>query len=58
MKQILLAGVMVCTAAGASAQIVRLTDLNIAQIRALDRSRTVALLPGGMLEEHGPYLRR
>jgi creatinine amidohydrolase len=38
------------------AQIVRVTDLNTAQIRALDRTKTVVFLPGGMLEEHGPYL--
>ena len=31
-------------------------DLNTTQIRALDRSRTVVLFVGGMLEEHGPYL--
>jgi creatinine amidohydrolase/Fe(II)-dependent formamide hydrolase-like protein len=35
---------------------VRVADLNTAQIRALDRAKTVVLLPGGMLEEHGPYL--
>ncbi len=40
----------------ASAQIVRVGDLNAAQIHALDRSKTVVLLTGGMLEEHGPYL--
>ena len=40
----------------ARAQIVRVVDLNTAQIRALDRAKTVVLLPGGMLEEHGPYL--
>jgi hypothetical protein len=40
----------------ASAQIVRVADLNTQQIRALDRARTVLLLPGGILEEHGPYL--
>ena len=38
------------------AQIVRVADLNTAQIRALDRTKTVVFLPGGMLEEHGPYL--
>jgi len=31
-------------------------DLNTDQIRALDRSHTVVLLQGGILEEHGPYL--
>ena len=45
-----------CGASPAGAQILRLTDLNAAQLRALDRSKTVVLLTGGMLEEHGPYL--
>jgi creatinine amidohydrolase/Fe(II)-dependent formamide hydrolase-like protein len=40
----------------ASAAIVRVTDLNTAQIRALDRATTVVILQGGILEEHGPYL--
>lgn len=40
----------------ASAQVVRVGDLNTRQIRALDRARTVVVLQGGMLEEHGPYL--
>jgi creatinine amidohydrolase len=46
------------TAAGAraGAQVVRLADLNTTQIRSLDRTKTVVFLPGGMLEEHGPYL--
>ena len=34
----------------------RVADLNTTQIRALDRAKTVVFLPGGMLEEHGPYL--
>lgn len=38
------------------AQVVRVADLNTRQIAALDRSRTVVILQGGMLEEHGPYL--
>ena len=45
-----------CGGRAARAQIVRVADLNTAQIRALDRAKTVVLLPGGMLEEHGPYL--
>jgi creatinine amidohydrolase/Fe(II)-dependent formamide hydrolase-like protein/ketosteroid isomerase-like protein len=40
----------------ASAQVVRVGDLNTRQIRALDRAKTVIFLQGGMLEEHGPYL--
>ncbi|MBL8958644.1 MAG: creatininase family protein [Gemmatimonadetes bacterium] len=38
------------------AQVRHVGDLNTREIRALDRARTVVLLQGGMLEEHGPYL--
>jgi creatinine amidohydrolase len=38
------------------AQVRQVGDLNTRQIRALDRARTVVILQGGMLEEHGPYL--
>ena len=38
------------------AQVVRVAEMNTAQIRSLDRSKTVVLIPGGILEEHGPYL--
>jgi len=47
---------LVAGTAPASADVVRITDLNTAAIRALDRSKTVVILSGGMLEEHGPYL--
>ena len=40
----------------ASCQILQLADLNTNQIRALDRTKTVVLIPGGILEQHGPYL--
>ena len=40
----------------ASADIFHVADLNTLQIRGLDRAKTVVLLPGGFLEEHGPYL--
>ena len=43
-------------AASADAEILRVADLNASQLRALDRSKTVVLITGGMLEEHGPYL--
>ena len=46
----------ICGASAAVAQVVRVVDMNTAQLRGLDRARTVVLLPGGMLEEHGPYL--
>lgn len=43
-------------APSAQAQVLRLAEMNTAQIRALDRSKTVVFLTGGMMEEHGPYL--
>ena len=43
-------------AGAAKAQIHHVTKMNSEQIQALDRSRTVVLLPGGILEQHGPYL--
>lgn len=52
-------GVLTCTlllAGALPAQVRQVADLNTRQIRALDRSRTVVILQGGMLEEHGPYL--
>ena len=30
--------------------------MNTRQIQALDRQHTVVVIPGGILEEHGPYL--
>lgn len=36
--------------------VLRVADLTTTKIQALDRSRTIVLLPGGILEEHGPYL--
>ena len=54
--RVLFAACVLAFAMPASAQIVRIGDLNPSQIRALDRSKTVVLLMGGMLEEHGPYL--
>jgi creatinine amidohydrolase/Fe(II)-dependent formamide hydrolase-like protein/ketosteroid isomerase-like protein len=47
---------IVLAGCSASAEVVRVADLNTRQIRALDRDRTVVFLQGGMLEEHGPYL--
>ncbi len=42
--------------ARASAQILDVRELKPSQIASLDRSRTVLLLAGGILEEHGPFL--
>jgi len=40
----------------ARSQIYNLGELNTEQIRTFDRQKTVVLFPGGILEEHGPYL--
>jgi creatinine amidohydrolase/Fe(II)-dependent formamide hydrolase-like protein len=40
----------------ASAQILQMAELNANQIHSLDRTKTVVLIPGGIMEEHGPYM--
>ncbi len=40
----------------AKAQIYRVQEMTTDELRALDRERTVVILPGGILEEHGPHL--
>lgn len=42
--------------AGANAQTYRIAQMNSEQIRRLNKEKTVVLIPGGILEEHGPYL--
>jgi len=53
---ILLATVMFLTSQQVAAQILRIGEMNTEQIRALNLQKTVLLIPGGILEEHGPYL--
>ena len=48
--------VALSSARTASAQILDVRELKPSQIAGLDRARTVVLLTGGILEEHGPYL--
>ena len=55
----LLGGVVIAASAVsrvAEAQVYHLAELNTEQILGLDRARTAVLIPGGILEEHGPYL--
>jgi creatinine amidohydrolase/Fe(II)-dependent formamide hydrolase-like protein len=52
----ILIGCLFVQPSGLLSQVVHVKDLNTRQVRALDRSRTVVILQGGMLEEHGPYL--
>lgn len=56
-KQILLALAFVLLAqAASSAQIYRVAQMNTEQIRSLDKQKTVVILTGGILEQHGPHL--
>lgn len=43
-------------APSAPAQVLRLEQMDAAAIGRLDRARTVVIIPGGILEEHGPHL--
>ena len=45
-----------CADRQSPARVYQLAEMNTDQIRALDRERTVILIPGGIMEEHGPYL--
>lgn len=38
------------------AQVLRAASMTATELAALDRAKTVIILPGGILEEHGPYL--
>jgi len=53
---ILLAVVMFSTSQQVAAQVLRIAEMNTQQIRALNLQKTVVLIPGEILEEHGPYL--
>src|SRR5262245_1591337 len=44
------------SAPGASTQIHRLEEMNTEQLRALQRDKTVVVMPGAYKGEHGPYL--
>jgi hypothetical protein len=44
------------TNTAAQSNILQLKELTSPQIQSLDKSKTVVLIPGGILEEHGPSL--
>jgi creatinine amidohydrolase/Fe(II)-dependent formamide hydrolase-like protein len=52
---ILVAGIMF-SSQQVAAQIFRIAEMNTRQIQTLNLQKTVVLIPGGILEEHGPYL--
>ena len=57
MKQLLLITMLLLLpCAATNAQIYRVAQMNTEQIRALDKQKTVVILTGGILEQHGPHL--
>lgn len=57
--QTVILGLLVVSPVGpsvASAQVLKLAELTTEQIRALNKDKTIVLIPGGILEQHGPYL--
>lgn len=56
MRLVVSMAVALLLAGSVSAQVLQLEHLNTRQIAALDRAKTVVIIPGGILEEHGPYL--
>src|ERR1700694_1654362 len=52
---ILLAGMMFSDQQVA-VQVFRIAEMNTRQIQVLNLQKTVVVIPGGILEEHGPYL--
>lgn len=56
MKNWLVGILLLAAAQGAVGAVLEVAELNTRQIAALDRSHTVAILVGGILEQHGPWL--
>jgi creatinine amidohydrolase/Fe(II)-dependent formamide hydrolase-like protein len=48
--------VAIAITASISAQVLHFDDLNTRDLSKLDRKKTVVFIPGGILEEHGPFL--
>jgi creatinine amidohydrolase/Fe(II)-dependent formamide hydrolase-like protein len=53
---LMILGAAALSAGPGTEAVLRLAELNTVQIQALDRARTAVIIPGGILEEHGPYL--
>jgi creatinine amidohydrolase/Fe(II)-dependent formamide hydrolase-like protein len=57
-KRLLLATICVacCTSTISLAQVLSVSELSSRDLQELDRNRTVVMIPGGIFEQHGPYL--
>ncbi|MEP6703569.1 MAG: creatininase family protein, partial [Acidobacteriota bacterium] len=40
----------------ADGQIFRVAEMNTKQIQGLNKQKTVVILPGGVIEQHGPFM--
>ena len=56
MRLMLLALLLLQLPATSPAQVLPFADLNTRDVERLDRSKTVIIIPGAILEQHGPYL--
>ena len=56
MKTIICLVFLILFGTSTEAQIYYVQDMSTIEIETLDREKTIVLLPGGILEEHGPYL--
>ena len=57
-KRLLLAAlcVLCCASTVSLAQVLRVAELSSRDLQKLNRDRTVVMIPGGIFEQHGPYL--
>ncbi len=57
MKQVIFLSLLLLSIPlAANGQVYRLAEMNTRQIASLDRQKTVILMPGGVMEQHGPHL--
>lgn len=45
-----------CASTATLAQVLNVSELSSRDLQELDRDRTVVMIPGGIFEQHGPYL--
>ena len=57
-KRFLLAAICVacCTSTVCLAQVLSVSELSSRDLQELNRDRTIVMIPGGIFEQHGPYL--
>lgn len=56
MRRFLVVALLLVGLSPATAEVLQFGSLNTREIQKLDRNKTVLIIPGGILEEHGPYL--